>query len=227
LNRSGNVEVKESLPARGRWFAFVFAWLGFLALASGCGDKAAPATLLETVDPVTVNGKAVHAVPTAPLSLAAGDTVEVGAKGLARLLYPDGGRFLLVPQGTEPASLQVTPRADGAGTVVVKLLRGVLAFVIPEKRAVKDRYELKALNTVTTIEGTAGRLITSPAKDSIALERGKVTFAAGAATQSVGALQEAVYDVSTSKFTVSAYDPLGKTEAPLYDEDVAKKNFTY
>ena len=214
--------------ARARWLARVAVSAAFLLWATGCGQPAAPAVLVETVDPVTVNGKAVRAVSTAPLPLAAGDTVEVGAKGLARLLYPDGSRFLLIPQGAEPAQLAVTPRAAETGTVVVKLLKGVLGFLVPEKRAVKDRYELRALNTVTTIEGTSGRVITTAAKDSTALETGHVTVTSSTGkTNKIAALQESLFDMATGLFSTAAYDPTGAKEHGLYDEDVAKKNFTY
>jgi len=217
-----------AVRAWARWLPWLMAVGAFLVVATGCGQQAAPAQLVETVDPVTVNGKAVRAVPTAPVSLAAGDTVEVGAKGLARLLYPDGSRFLLIPQGSEPAQLAVTPRAADAAVVVVKLLKGVLAFLVPEKRPVKDRYELRALNTVTTIEGTSGRIVTSAARDSVALEHGKVTVTATAgAVTIVNSLQEAIYDVAAGVFKMINYDPTSAAESGFYDEDVVKKKFTY
>lgn len=193
------------------------AILCFLIAASGCGEGAAPALLVETTDPVSVNGKAVHALPSSPLSLAAGDALEVGPKGLARLLYPDGSRFVLYPRGTTPGRVEITPRASSAAPVVVKLAKGILAFLVPKDRKVKDRYELQALNTVTTIEGTSGRVITSPAEDRVALENGSVTVrAADGATSKLTALQEVVYSTSQKAFAVETYDPTSKAERDLY-----------
>lgn len=199
----------------------------FLA-ATGCGEQAAPAMLVETSGPVTVNGKPVNALPSAPLALAAGDALEVGAKGMARLLYPDGSRFMLLPHDAEPAALAVTPRVSSTGLVVIKLLKGALAFLVPEKRAVKDRYELKALNTVTTIEGTSGRVITGDKEDRVALEHGtvSVTGAAGAVTR-ISGLQQAVFDVASRLFKIESYDPTSPAETGYYEDGVSRKMLTH
>lgn len=195
-----------------------FAILCFLVAASGCGESAAPALLVETTDPVSVNGKTVHALPSSPFSLAAGDALEVGPKGLARLLYPDGSRFVLYPRGTTPGRVEITPRASSAAPVVVKLAKGILAFLVPKDRKVKDRYELEALNTVTTIEGTSGRVITSKTEDRVALESGAVTVrATDGATSKLTALQEVVYSTEKKAFAVETYDPTSKAERDLYE----------
>ena len=198
--------------------ARVLVVLASLTVAGGCnnGGSAAPALLVETADPVTVNGKAVHVLPSAPLSLAAGDLLEAGPKGMARLLYPDGSRFLLMPRGNDSGNLEVTPRASSAAPVVVKLVRGLLAFLVPRDRKVKDKYELRALNTVTTVEGTAGRIFTSAAEDRVALEHGSVSVAAGGAVTRVNGLQEAVWSLAAKAFSILAYDPNAKDEAIFY-----------
>lgn len=198
------------------WWVRMCAAVLMVAFGSGCIESVAPAMLVETSDPVTVNGKSVHVLPTAPLALAAGDALEVGPKGLARLLYPDGSRFMLLPRGSDAGSLEVTPRGTSAAPVVVKLVRGVLAFLVPKERKVKDKYELKALNTVTTIEGTAGRVITTPTEDRVALEHGTVSVTAGSGATRINGLQEAVYAVATKVFSVQSYDPTGTTERDLY-----------
>ena len=211
-------------PGRACGWLQKVAIAAFLIAATGCGESAAPAMLVETTDPVTVNGHAVHALPTAPISLAAGDALEVGPKGMARLLYPDGSRFMLMSRDAEPASLAVTARAADAGHVVIKLLKGVLAFLVPPDRKVKDRYELKALNTVTTIEGTAGRVITTVAEDSVALEHGTVLVVANGGEQTrIKGLQEAIFNLLAGKFKLLSYDPTATGEKDLYSGSEDKK----
>ena len=210
--------IQRRFRSAARW-ARVLVVLASLTVAGGCnrgGGSAAPALLVETADPVTVNGKAVHVLPSAPLSLAAGDLLEAGPKGLARLLYPDGSRFLLMPRGNDSGSLEVTPRALSAAPVVVKLVRGVLAFLVPKDRTVKDKYELRALNTVTTVEGTAGRIFSSATEDRVALEHGSVSVAAGAAVTRINGLQEAVWTRAANLFSVLTYDPNARDEAVYY-----------
>lgn len=187
-------------------------------LIQGCGSGAPTAGLVETIDPVKLNGDPVRAQPAAPRALAAGDVLEVGPKGLARLVYPDGSRFVVLPEGQEPAVLEVGDRDSGAGRVVMKLVKGALAFMVAKERKVKDRYELKALNTVTTIEGTAGRIITTPEVDRVALESGSATVrATSGASAKVAALQEATYTRASDQFKVTPHDPVSPEEGRYYD----------
>lgn len=199
-----------------------WALLGLLVLATGCGERASPhPSLIETVNAVRVNGAAVSVAPPRQLLLASGDVIDVEPGAVARLLYADGTRVLLVGRKDLPARLKLEPRGSETARVLLKLLGGTLSFLVPPKRPEQRQYDIEALSTLTMVRGTTGRIVSTPAADHVALSDGHVDVRRldGGEQTAIAALEELVA-AAASKFVKRPYDPTAPGELDLYDTKI-------
>ena len=171
-----------------------------------------------------MNGQAVSVQPSAPRGLAEGDQVEVAAGGLARIAYPDGTRMLLLANGSKAGALVIAKPAGGVGDVVLKLLNGAVSFLIPKDRQPNANYQFQALNTVTTIKGTSGRITTAAEADQVALREGVVvvTATASGTMTEVKAGSEVVVEPGKAP-VVRAYNTTASSELPFWDFEKANR----
>lgn len=204
------------------WLAVVLAVVSIGLAACGGGSSggaggAGTPKLQDIQGTVTVNGTAVKD----PKELAANDKVVVAQGGVARVVYPDGTRILLVGRGAEGSELTIgaTTQDQGLSVMLVKLTRGVLSFLVPPAVKGKGRYEIEAVSSLTVVRGTQG-VVTTGEGDSVALKNGTVEVLAknGGRNQTIVAGQKIQITPAGEISAPASYDFSDNAERELYNE---------
>jgi len=206
-----------------RWLALAVALVavGLAACGGGSGSGGASGAAAKLVDiqgTVTVNGQATSAAK----ELAVNDKIQVAQGGVARVLYPDGTKVLLVGRAAEGTELTIgtTTQEQGIPVMLVKLVKGVLSFVVPPASKGKVRYEIEAQSSLTVIRGTSGAIKTDASQDVVALKTGTVEVLAknGGKSGTVNAGQQITVQASGDVSTPKPYDFSDDSERELYNE---------
>lgn len=204
------------------WLALVLAvvTVGLAACgggSSGGGGGAGAPKLTDIQGTVTVNGTATKDAK----ELATNDKIQVAQGSVARVVYPDGTKILLVGRGAEGSELTIgaVTQDQGLSVMLVKLGKGVLSFIVPPTVKGKGRYEIEAVSSLTVVRGTQGA-ITTGETDSVALKNGTVEVLArqGGKSQTINAGQRIQINPAGEITAPATYDFSDQAERELYNE---------
>lgn len=166
---------------------------------------------------VTVNAQATKETR----ELAANDKVQVAQGSVARVVYPDGTKILLVGRTAEGSELTIgaITQDQGLAVMLVKLGKGMLSFVVPPTVKGKGRYEIEAVSSLTVVRGTQGSVKTGEA-DSVALKHGTVEVLAktGGKSATIVQGQQVAITAAGEISAPSTYDFSDEKERELYSE---------
>ena len=207
------------------WLALVLAVVavglaacGGKSSGSGAGSAAGTPKLMDIQGTVTVNGQATSQTR----ELATNDKIQVAQGSVARVVYPDGTKILLVGRTAEGSELTIgaTTQDQGLAVMLVKLGRGVLSFIVPPAVKGKGRYEIEAVSSLTVVRGTQGVVTAGQNADSVALKNGTVEVLAknGGKSATIVAGQKITVAPSGDITAPASYDFSDEKERELYNE---------
>lgn len=207
------------------WLALVLALVavGLAACGGGSGSSSSASggggdpRLIDIQGTVTVNGQAATGIR----ELSVNDKVQVAQGALARVVYPDGTKILLVGRTAEGSELTIgaTTQDQGLPVMLVKLGKGVLSFIVPPAVKGKGRYEIEAVSSLTVVRGTQG-VVKTGETDSVALKSGTVEVLAknGGKSATLVQGQQLAITPAGEISPVTAYDFSDTSERELYNE---------
>lgn len=198
----------------------MLALVALVTLVTGCGDRGELAPMLvQTTNSVRLNDVAVAVAAPKMLALSPGDVLDVDPGAIARLLYRDGTKVLLVGRKERPARMKIEPKGGSdTGRALLKLLTGTLSFLVPPARPGKREYHIEASSTLTMVRGTSGRITTTPEEDRIALASGHVeVHRLGSEEHAPLKELEELIAPARGAFQRRVYSPASAEEMELYD----------
>jgi ferric-dicitrate binding protein FerR (iron transport regulator) len=199
-----------------------------VALCAGCRETPRHAVLYEASSAgVTVNGKS----PAPGLAIGVSDEVVVdGAGSFARLKLDDGTKVFLHADAASRRTVFSLARLGeqaGARSILLRLVRGVAALVVP-RRPAGSVLEVQASYTTTAIRGTQVRVSSGEAGDEIAVREGQVEVRslAGATAEPARPLaagEKLRFDAAKGFQAKETYDGLSSGEEVLFRDSAGAR----
>lgn len=196
-------------------------WAIMLCLLVGCQKEMTPTAIIYQVSSagVTVNGKPAGRGQT----IHTRDEVVCSTKdSFCRLKLTDGSKIFLLPDprgGSTTFSLEGLKTQRSSKVLLMRLVRGLLALIVPRGRSASETLEVQASYTTTAIKGTQLRISTGTEGDQVAVREGQVEVRVTDSdrTRTLEANQQVSYDTSKMDLgQVEAYNPA--TEEAVWQE---------
>ena len=193
-------------------------------LVSGCGEEPTFATLYEvSAAGVTVNGSPAKA----PVKLGLKHQVVVATKGaFARISLSDGTKLFLLPDeegGSTTFSLESYRQEGSSRAMLFRLIRGVVALIVPPNRPSGDVIEVEASYTTTAIRGTQLKIETGAKGDLISVKEGTIEVRSKqdpTKVETVKTGEQIGHEPAKGFLAKSPYNPLVPKEQAVFSDSM-------